>query len=47
MKVCAILKTLIVITWALALALLVPFFFFNYGGHWLHRVAEFWPLSHP
>ena len=36
-----------VFAWALALALLVPAFFFNYGGRWLCRVAEFWPLTYP
>lgn len=41
------LKTVAVLTWAVALALLVPFFFFNYGGRWLLRVAELWPLTHP
>lgn len=40
-------RTLVVIIWAIALALLVPVFFFNYGGGWIHKVAAFWPLSHP
>jgi hypothetical protein len=40
-------KALAVLSWAVALALLVPFFFFNYGGRWLREVAEWWPLAHP
>lgn len=47
MRLLVKLRTLLVIIWALALALLVPFFFFNYGGGWIHTVAAFWPLSRP
>lgn len=47
MQMIARLRTLLVFFWALALALLVPLFFFNYGGRWLLRVADFWPLQHP
>ena len=46
MGLLAKLRTLLVIIWALLLAVLVPLFFFNYGGQWLRRVAEFWPLTH-
>lgn len=47
MRWLARIRTLLVVLWALALALLVPFFFLNYGGRWLLRVAELWPLEHP
>jgi hypothetical protein len=36
-----------VILWALALALLVPLFFFHFGGQWLRQLAELWPLGRP
>ncbi|MBN1826636.1 MAG: hypothetical protein JW958_10240 [Candidatus Eisenbacteria bacterium] len=42
-----IIRMSLVFAWAIALALLVPFFFLNYGGRWLLRVAEHWPLTHP
>jgi hypothetical protein len=47
MRLFARLKTIAVIIWAVALALLVPFFFYNYSGGWLQSVAAFWPLSRP
>ncbi len=42
-----ILRTVLVVIWALALLVLVPVFFLNYGGGWLHRLAESWPLIYP
>jgi hypothetical protein len=47
MKRSATLRAVLVIAWAVALALLVPLFFFNFGGQWLHRIADFWPLNYP
>ena len=47
MRFPAMIRMVLGFLWAIALALLVPLFFFNYGGGWLLRVAEFWPLHHP
>jgi hypothetical protein len=47
MRLLATLRILAVILWAVVLALLVPVFFFNYGGRWLLRLAELWPLNRP
>jgi len=41
------LRTLLVVAWALGLVFLVPVFFLNYGGGWLRRLAELWPLAYP
>jgi hypothetical protein len=40
-------KTVLIVVWALSLLALVPVFFLSYGGGWLHRLAELWPLVYP
>ncbi len=40
-------RTMLVLFWAVLLLCLVPFFFLNYGGAWLHRLAEIFPLTYP
>lgn len=47
MRWTARIRAFLVFLWAIALALLVPFFFINYGGRWLYKIAEIWPLRHP
>ena len=47
MRIPTRLRVLLVIVWASLLALLVPVFFMNFGGGWLHRLAELWPLAYP
>ncbi|MCP4545304.1 MAG: hypothetical protein GY835_02420 [bacterium] len=37
----------VVLLWALLLTWLVPVFFMNYGGSWLHKLAEIFPLTYP
>ncbi len=41
-----VIRTVLVLIYALGLAALVPAFFFNYGSRLFHRLAELWPLHH-
>ena len=39
------LRTILVYLYALFLLYLIPTFFFNYGGAWLNKIAELFPIQ--
>jgi len=39
-------KNLSILLYALLLLITIPYFFFNYGGEWMHKIANSITLSY-